>query len=468
MRLPWIQSKTDNTDAESPSHPPVRANEVFTPSVPAARGFVGRQVEMVDIRKKGLNVPGTQIVVWGESGAGKSSLVNKALVDAGKTAVKVSCTPDSTYTEILEAAFSGTGAFFVSEKTEQFNEELGFASTVGSDLIGAKLDARIQVETGSGQQKTPIARPQMSPQRLVAELGSRNLSWVIEDFHKVPKPERDKLSHALKIFSDEGTKYPDTRIIILGVSDSIDELVRDSTNVGRRLIDIPVPPLDENELGKILDIGEELLNLSFSKIRSRLISTSVGTVTVTHALALSCCDERDVDAYSSERIDFTEDDFDAAVSSYARTRSSILRSRFRKALTVHRKRVYDNPQVILRALTELPESGGTVGEILAKVRNYYPQYPSGNATTYLKALQSEERGSLVRRTASGEYRFDEPLQHAFAKTLFDMTSPAEARDESDWVQVVSGSEGQLKALRADLEAETSLLSDASEESDELE
>lgn len=77
----------------------VRVAEVFTPSVPAGRGFVGREVEMKDLRTKGLRGPGTQIVVWGESGAGKSSLINKALLDEGLTAVKTSCTPDSTYSE---------------------------------------------------------------------------------------------------------------------------------------------------------------------------------------------------------------------------------------------------------------------------------------------------------------------------------------------------------------------------------
>jgi len=405
----------------APAAAAIRANEVFTPSVPASRAFVGRKTEMKDLRQKGINVPGTQIVVWGESGAGKSSLVNKVLEAAGRTAVKTACTPDSTYEAILAAAFAGTGAFYITETTTHEDMSLSAGFSVGSELIGAKMTGEGTYDTGKEQVRQPLARPQLTPQRLVAELGVRNLSWVIEDFHKLPALEREKVAHALKVFADEGAKYPHTRVIALGVAESVEELVAPPANVGKRLIDIPVPPLDDTELGKILDTGENLLNLDFSAIRHRLLHTSVGTVSITHALALACCDEREVEEASAEKIVFTEEDFEEAVEGYARTRSSTLKARFRKALIVHRVRKFANTELILRALTRLPERGGTLAEILAIIRTEEPLYPHSNLTQYLAALQTEERGALVRRTSAGLFRFDEPLQHAFAKSLFKMT-----------------------------------------------
>ncbi|WP_426621976.1 ATP-binding protein [Microbacterium sp. As-52] len=392
--------------------------EVFTPSVPASRGFVGRETEVKDLRKKGLRVPGAQVVVWGESGAGKSSLVNKALIDEGLVAVKTPCTPGATYDEILASAFAGTGAFYVTESAEHTEGSVTLGGTIGSDLIGAKATIQGQFAAGSGITKQPIARPQLSPQRLAAELGRLEYSWVIEDFHKLDEAERVKVAHALKVFSDEGAKYPSTRVIVLGVSDSVDELVADSTNVGSRLIDIHVPPLGHDELGKILDVGGGILNLDFSVIRTSLLETAVGTASVTHALALACCDERDIEQAAEDRVTFTNEDFQEAAQSYVRTRSGTVRSRFRSALKVHRKRIYDNTELILRALAQLPESGGTVGEIVGIIRLTKPNYPSSNATKYLRELQEEERGSLVRKTSAGVYRFDEPLQHAYAKAFF--------------------------------------------------
>lgn len=438
--MPFGSKKTKSAEkpAIAPPKKPVKANEVFTPSVPAGRGFVGRELEMKDLRKKGLRVPGTQVVVWGESGAGKSSLVNKVLVDEGHTAVKTACTPDSTYEQILAAAFAGTGAFYITESAEHTDVTVSVGTVLGSELIGAKTSASAELDVGKGVTREPIARPQLSPQRLVAELGSRDYSWVIEDIHKVEESERLKIAHALKVFADEGAKYPLTRVIVLGVSESVDELVVESTNVGKRLIDIPVPPLGHDELGKILDVGEQLLNLDFSAIRTRLLSTAVGTASITHALALACCDERDVYESGTDRVLFTEQDFEEAVQGYARTRSSTLKARFGSALKVHRKRTYDNTKIILRALTQLPESGGTVGEILAVIRREpaHSKYPSGNAAKYLQELQEDRRGSLIRKSSTGVYRFDEPLQHAYAKSFFGLTSATSGSEQpaksSDW------------------------------------
>jgi hypothetical protein len=430
--------------------PGVETRQVFTPSVPAGRSFVGRKTEMKDLRNSGLRVPGAQVLVWGESGAGKSSLVNKVLEDMGLTAVKTACTPDSTFDQLLESAFAGTGVFVVTDTEEHSAVSMDMESTLGSELIGAKFKTGIEGSVGKKVNRQPIARPQLSAQRLASELGSRKLSWVIEDFHKINAEERMKVAHALKIFADEGARYPDTRVIVLGVSTSIDELVEPATNVGSRLVDIQVPPLPDKYLGEILTIGEDLLNLDFTAIRKLLLDTSVGTVNITHALALACCNERDVESRAAETVVFTEADFDEAVQSYARTRSSSLRGRFIKALTVHRKRKYNNPEILLRAITQLPASGGTVGEILAIVHREHPSYPSANATNYLKAFQEEERGSLIRKTNSGEFRFDEPLQHAFAKSIFGL-SGSTSDAGSEWDHAVSDSMGQIGAFLAELQ-----------------
>ena len=407
-----------------PSPVKVKANEVFTPSIPAERGFVGRQVEMKDLRQKGLNVPGTQVIIWGESGAGKSSLVKKVLEDTGRTAVKTACTPDTTYESILEAAFSGTGAFYISEKTEHNDVSLGVKGSVGSELIGAKIESNAELDTGTGTTRQPISKPQLNPQTLLRELGTRKLSWVIEDFHKVSKETRESIAHALKVFSDDGGRYPSTTVIVLGVSESVDELVAPHVNVGKRLIDIEVPPLHPSELGNILNTGERLLNVDFSDVRERLLNTSVGVASVTHALALNCCDECELTEASDETIRFSEVHFDGAVDAYARTRSGDLKSRFRQALMVHRQRKFANTEIILRVLTQLPAEGGTVGEIFKEIRAEHASYPQANLTNYLRDLQGEARGSLVRKTNSNRYRFDEPLQLAYAKALFGLTGPA--------------------------------------------
>lgn len=404
---------------------PVKTTEVFTPSVPALRGFVGRKREMKDLAKWGLRVPGMQVIVWGESGAGKSSLVNKVLEDQRRAAVRTACTPDSTYEGILAAAFSGTGAFTVVEKSEHIDSNASLEGTVGSDLIGAKVASKLEQNESDTVTREPIVKAQLTPQRLLEELGKRDMSWVIEDFHKVAIDVRISIAHALKLFSDQGGKYPKTTIIILGVSTSVDDLLAKPANLKGRLIDIRVPPLGHDELGKILDVGEKLLNLDFSIVRDRLLTTSVGTASITHALALSCCAEHDIEEAVSETVQFSVEDYDEALEGYIRTRGGNLRPRFLSALKVKRTRKYKNTEIILRALTTFPEEGATVNQLFATIREEYPKYPRGNLTGYLQELQGEERGALIRRTEADLYRYDEPLEHAFAMAYFrpDIAEP---------------------------------------------
>lgn len=52
-------------------------------------------------------------------------------------------------------------------------------------------------------------------------------------------------------------------------------------------------------------------------------------------------------------------------------------------------------------------------------------YPPGNLTTYLRKLQTEERRALIRKTSEGLFRYNRPLQHAYAILRFKLPMNAE-------------------------------------------
>jgi len=106
---------------------------------------------------------------------------------------------------------------------------------------------------------------------------------------------------------------------------------------------------------------------------------------------------------------------------FVRSRTPEIKTSFDKALVVKMVRRYDNHQLILRALAAMSEAGGTHAEVLAAVRRGEPDYPPGNLTLYLRELQTEARGALVRRTATGRFRFSTPMQHAYARMHFGVT-----------------------------------------------
>ena len=108
-----------------------------------------------------------------------------------------------------------------------------------------------------------------------------------------------------------------------------------------------------------------------------------------------------------------------ALEQYLDDASDTLKSSFDKAFRQLRKGKFDNGRLILEALLQCGQEGATHADILAKIKERAPDYPRGNLTSYLKQLQTEERGALLRyTTASGRYSFSDPIYRAFALTLF--------------------------------------------------
>lgn len=398
-----------------------KLNEVFTPGQPADKGFVSRRQQESDLDDV-LDERGTQALVWGESGAGKSSLVRNVLSSRGITHITTRCQADMTYEQILASAFDRIGATTLDRSSHTDSERVGVKSEVGGGVVPAKVGGEAEWGRSRQEDVVPVAPTQLTAEALAVRLGQKKTVWVIEDFHKVEAPTRRKLADAMKIFSDESVTYPELTIIVLGVSESPADILLTPSNMGGRLADIQLPPLDDVQLGEILDKGKELLNVDFVEVRDRIIRHSVGVASITHALARECCRALDVAETSAETVVVTPEALEAAKSAYVRKRGGEMKREFDKALEVVSTRRYHNYAIILKALASLPESGATHAEILARIHDDHPVYPAGNLTTYLRKLQTDERSSLVRKTAEGLFRYDRPLQHAYAILRFRLVA----------------------------------------------
>ena len=247
-------------------------------------------------------------------------------------------------------------------------------------------------------------------------LAKREKTWVIEDFHKVDQATRNHLADVLKVFSDHAA--PKTAIVVLGATESASAVVEAPADVTRRVVRVHVPPLDDKQLGQILDEGGRLMRVDFSPVRRTIIRNSAGVASVTHALALACLDELGIDTPPKDVVTIQPETLRAASRIYVRGLSHDMKERFEKAVFRSRTRKFDNCTIILKALAALPEHGGMHNEILTEIRKQYSDYPTGNLTYYSAKLTTEERGALVRKTGDNRFRFDEPLQHTYAQLLF--------------------------------------------------
>lgn len=269
---------------------------------------------------------------------------------------------------------------------------------------------------------------------LAPRLGEKNLVWVIEDFHKVSNDERAKLADAMKVFSDESAQFRRLRIIVLGVAETAGDILQTPSNMRGRLADVRIPPLGDDELGALLDKAKALLNVDFSAVRPRVIAHSVGVASITHALARECCIAVNVLETAKAPVEVTHEALEESKNVYSRTRSGSMKAAFDKALEVTQIRKFNNYAIILRAVASLPERGATHATIFARIKEVHPEYPAGNLTQYLRKLQAPERSGLIRKTSEGLFRYDQPLQHAYAILRFDLPL------NSDWSTGLSVSE----------------------------
>ncbi|MCE9622653.1 MAG: ATP-binding protein [Actinomycetia bacterium] len=388
--------------------------QVFTPTTQAKINFVERHSlneRVVDA----LRTPGKQVVIYGETGSGKSTLLSNKLDQLYEAQITTRCQNLMTFEQLIIDAFDQLAPFYVEGGS--FATEASTRSTLGADFRAIRAQVEVGKSVKSGSDLKRVLPPQLTPQRLGQFLGERKICWVLEDFHKVAKAEKTALSQSLKVFCDLAQAYPQVKIVALGATDSAREVVEYDPEMANRVAEIHVPLMTDVEIFEILSGGEQLLNIDFGTLKDLIVTYSVGVAAICHQLALNMCTTRGVNETSEDKIVFDASDLQAALKKYIDDQSDTLKSRFDKALRRMRVKKYDNCQIILRVMATGDPDGMLHSEILAEVRKVHPKYPPSNLTTYLRALQSEDRGAVLKSSNAGRYSFTDPYHYLFCHLL---------------------------------------------------
>jgi Cdc6-like AAA superfamily ATPase len=228
----------------------------FTPHAPIddADHFANRP-DQVQACIRALVQRGLHIVLWGERGVGKTSLatVLPGLLRGFKSVhvdgVRVDCSTVTTFRAIWRSVF----------------RELN-------------IEAR---ELDSGE---------FSPEdvRFYLQKEKRQLLIVIDELDRMegedPETARSLLADTLKTLSDNGVN---ATIMLVGVADTLVELLGEHASVVRSLIQVPMPRMDADESGAIIDKGFARTDLRITpEARTRIIQLSEGLPHFVHLIAL--------------------------------------------------------------------------------------------------------------------------------------------------------------------------------------
>jgi len=400
----------------------VSASDVFTPGKPAQLTFVEREelnAQLVDA----LRTPGKQVVVYGPSGCGKSTLLLNKLHQLYPEHITVRCTAATTFESLLVGAFDLLDPYYAASASIKRSSSL--TASVGQDYLKIKSSIEAAVSHETQVDLARVVPLQLTPQRLAQFCGAAECCLVLEDFHKVPVAEKTKVAHIMKVFMDMAVEYATVKIIAIGAVDTAREVIKYDPDMRNRVAEIAVPLMSEDELVEIIDKGETLLQMSFGNVKQPIASYSSGLAAVCHQLGLNICFASGIYQTCDAVMLVTEEQLHLAVERYLRDASDTLKAVFDLALRRQRSRRFDNTRLVLQAMTRLGSAGGSHAEILKEIRRTEADYPPGNATAYLRALQSSAKGSVVRYdSTSGKYHFSDPLYLAYAQCMFQ---PAKRR-----------------------------------------
>lgn len=396
----------------------VLTRDVFTPTKPARIAFVERDA-VNDKLVNSLSTPGKQIVVYGHSGTGKTTLLVNKLTQLYEHHITTRCMKGLKFEQLLLDAFDQLAPYYTQELANTSRFSGGIDLGVTYKMLQAKISS--SVSSDSTEKQARILPPQLTPQALGRFLGAQRACWVLEDFHKIDDAEKEKLSQLMKVFMDLSDDYPELKIIALGAVETARQVVEYDQEMRNRVAEVHVSLMTEHEITSIIAKGEVALNIKFSpEIKSLVARHSNGLASVCHHLCLNMCNAAGIiQTVDGLVYELTREHCELAVKTYVEEASDSIKAAFDKALKQRKKTQYANARLILDALSGLNETGAARSEIHSRIQRTEPKYPETNLKYLLPKLCTPEYGGIIRYDSnSGLYSFSDPIYRAYALAQF--------------------------------------------------
>ena len=310
-----------------------KANRVFTPTSPAIDSFVERTNKINKHLVDALNTPGKQIVLYGHSGCGKTTLLTNKLNQTYENTVITRCMDGMTFENIILDGFDQLGEFY-TEKTQIKGFKIAPSISISYQEIKATLSL------GEINRQTQITSksfipPQLTPQRLAKFFGESKSCWILEDFHKIKGQEKTRTSQLMKVFMDMSVDYPDLKLIALGAVGTARHVIEYDREMNNRVSEIYIPYMEDSEILSIIETGERLLNLKFlPRAKDKIVKYSCGLPSICHQLCLNVCFNTGIYETQVTNVLIDMQDLNYSIEKYLAEKSDTLKSEYDKAVKI--------------------------------------------------------------------------------------------------------------------------------------
>jgi Cdc6-like AAA superfamily ATPase len=361
-----------------------RVAEVFTPGAPIDDFalFGGRMEQVLDVINT-VGQRGQHVMLYGERGVGKTSLAN-VLSDifadnelAALRSVGVNCQTNDTYASVW---------------TNIFRE--------------------LEWDGNGGWDSAVIPSEPEHVRHALQRLDSRTLI-VIDELDRLEDQETlSLLSDTIKSLSDHSVPVT---LVLVGVADSVDDLIGDHQSIARALTQIHMPRMSVRELEEIIEKGLAELGLNITRdAKQRIARLSEGLPHYTHLLSLYAGQRTIAD----DRAEIRDVDVDRAIRLAVQKAQHSIRTAYEKATRSPRRDTLFEQALLACALAPKGPLGhftaGSVREPMSRIMGTAVEISKFNR--HLNAFSEDARGRALERTGeprSWFYRFTDPLLQPF-------------------------------------------------------
>lgn len=354
----------------------IRAGKVFSPTAPIDERslFAGRSDQLRTLLKA-IAQKGQHAIVYGERGVGKTSLVNILawLIPDGVTP-RINCDVDDTFESVWQKLFDEMDVTREGSKTL-------LSTPVSPEGVRRAL-------TAIGREVPTVA--------------------IIDEFDRLKIEVKRQIADTIKTLSDHAV--PAT-VVLVGVADSVDELIDEHESVERALIQIHMPRMSLSEIEEIITTGVTKLDMQIDSLAlDRVAKLAKGLPHYAHLLGLNAV-ERASDE-NTLTINFAI--ADRAITAALEGAQQSIRNSWHTATTSPRKDNLFAEVLIACALAEPDEMGFFAAQDVRAPLREILQRPIeiANYAQHLAEFCDPKKGPVLGRIGiprKYRFRFKNPL-----------------------------------------------------------
>lgn len=401
--------------------PRPRPEEYFTPRSPVSPEMFARREEgrLQQRLEDGLKELGSQIMLYGDTGVGKTSLLLHVAEELGLGVARIECFSGKTFKDLIGDAFAS-----IAEIQELRVEVSRTRGQAGEAEVGLGWLAVLKGRFRSEKSESAKVEFEVIEQPLIdalldklVESGKRIIFF--DNFENIADGQvKAQVTEFIGFVSDRARHTDNVKVVLAGIADTPGDLLTLSDAASRRTIDFEVPRMPEAELEQIITRGMDFLRLRTDPAAIRRITNlSDGFPYVTHLLGLHTAREVQREESDEATGEHVARAVEIAVSEF--------REEFRTSYQAAKERSGEvRPREhIMKAIAWVDSRdfrASDIAEIYRTRFNIDANKDLGYLNVALGQLVAEAYGSVLRRRGSrGRYRygFTNPLMGPYIRLV---------------------------------------------------